>query len=225
MIIQAFNTKIQTQEKEISNLHNIIRSKDQKYFELEKTLKINDLDTRSLQEIVERLNHENRSLIESNTRLTEENRQLNKMKYNVAASLENDVPYNNISTYSVDKCNNLNNLIDNLNANNYTEKQIRMNIPSIEEKISELRATMKQRLKTKPIYSNSEHRIDNSSHYNNVTKFFNECKTTLHKHEYDELVHTLKDADKINIDRVEEILSGQKDLFNNFKKIYKPLNN
>ena len=83
-----------------------------------------------------------------------------------------------------------------------------------------------QRLKiNKPVHTtrySDERKIDNSSQYNNVSNFFNECKQALQRHEYEELVHALKDGLPIDINRVEYILSGQSHLFDKFKRIYKP---
>jgi hypothetical protein len=256
IIISAYQNKVTDLENKIYTLEETLKSKELKYNQIEKNLLQNNTNFKDYENSIERLTNENIYLMETVKKLSEENKTLIKYKTKDMLISEDEMKKSvvniNNSQYRLYSSDNVDNLMDNLNANNYREDLSTCsdnNSKAIERRILDF----KNKLKNNPNFSSqfsSQHNSPKNSGNNNFktpelyksknnrlaeiydysprsnqfllsSRFFNQCKASLSKEQYDSLINLIT-YEKDDLHRkVDELLSGHSELISDFKILFK----
>jgi hypothetical protein len=135
IILNAFENKIAFFEKEMSNLKEALRIKDEKVSELESILENVTGDLKKCQEFNTNLIEENKYLVDLTEKLNDDNSKLSKFKNSILSSLQLDSnfilnqDYNNINLNNSANLNsNNNNQFANQNTDEYEKSRLSPNL-------------------------------------------------------------------------------------------------
>jgi hypothetical protein len=243
IIINAYQNKINELEHKVITLEDTLKSKSQKFSEIEKNLKMNNTNFKDYESTIERLTNENIYLMDSVKKLSEENKIL--MKYKTNALMVNEEDFKEVrerdlrssqmsSGYRFGQSDNIDALMGELNANNYRDDLSvcsNSSTKAIEKRIMEFKSKLKEGTygrKSPELYKSNSRRINEVHEYSPrsnqfllSSRFFNQCKMALNKNDYDMLIDMITHEREDLHERVNDLLCGHPDLISDFKILFK----